>query len=191
MLANKTSYFFLQLLIVSVLLFSCSYEENPCYNSSCDDNEVCVDGECVSFEPDESAQFKFAEEPKPDTVLVGEIYLTRFPARKPNNSFWDSDRQADIFIQFVQGGSILFASDSSITNARIQDLPIRIPLADSIRFSDLESSVSINVYDDDGNRFDEFMGGASFSPLQNNYPDTLSADLGGTVAFELVASYRF
>lgn len=47
------------------------------------------------------------------------------------------------------------------------------------------------MYEDDGNKTDEFMGGALFLLYNQGegFPSTLTVDTGGIVAFELEISY--
>tara|TARA_B100001109_G_scaffold255795_1_gene260924 strand:- start:7632 stop:8216 length:585 start_codon:yes stop_codon:yes gene_type:complete len=170
--------------------FSCSYDQNPCYEINCEKNEVCIDGNCVKLTSD-NKDFYFFSQPEPDTIVLSEFYIERIPELRANGLSWDSGSFPDVYIQILQNGKIIYATPNSIQNLNNSLLPLKLNIPNPFEITDINKVISINFYDDDGNNFDEFMGGVTFNPYQEEYPDSIQADLGGPVAVSLSARYIF
>ena len=172
-----------------MLLSSCSKDEvNPCFYSECSDTQTCIDGKCTEYSSLESPNF--INQPKPSKILLSNFIVEKFPFFRLNGTPWDANSKPDLFIQVTQGGDVLLNvpiimnAESTLRNISL-DAPIEI-----INF---KTVLTINVFEDDGNRTDEFMGGV-FKEIYSNsngYPDVVNLDLGGPVGFQFDITYQF
>lgn len=186
-LFHSKRIFFILTVIFSIIS-SCSYEKNPCYDTVCESNQICVEGSCVDLK-DNKGKFNFVNTPKPDRIILSEFFISRFPEKRMDGTPWDPGSKPDIFIQVIHNATIIFETPSSIPD--LDTVPYQITLPNPLVIDLIEEVVTVQFYEDDGNLRDEEMGGATFIPFQADFPDTLVADLGGPVAAKFSASYEF
>lgn len=173
------------LVFIFILFFtSCVKEDlNDCYYSECSEDEVCVNGECVTFNQE---QLAFNSQLRPKKIVVSNFIVKRFP-----NRLWDPASGPDLIIQIIQGGTnILWQNSTAFQNVTV--MPFSVPLTTLLEFLGNYGGISINMYDDDGNLYDQFIGGALGSfYIGNGYPDVVNIDLGGAVGFQFYLRYEF
>jgi hypothetical protein len=162
-------------------------DKNPCYERSCGSREICVEGKCVRIEEE---QLEFVGPPAPRKIFIDSLVMKRFPINRPNGSAWDNGSKPDLYIQLLQGSTVLWSTSPSLMNAdTVETLlfinnPIEIPKPENIAV--------INIYDDDGNNTDEYMAGVIFTVYKedNQYPVLMTAE-NSLVEFTFRISYQF
>lgn len=186
----KMKNFIFPLVILFSLATSCNVEEdlNSCYNNRCTENELCVDGKCVKVVRE---GFESENQPRPVKVILDNFTVTKFPVTRPGGiNQWDQGSGPDLYIRILQGANILFETPMSITDA--SSVPISVMLTAPLEITSFSSDIVVNMYDDDGNKTDEFMGGAFESVYDGSsgYPDILNVNRGQT-NFQFNLRYEF
>lgn len=186
---SKRLFFILP--VIFSILSSCNYEKNPCYDTVCESNQLCVEGSCVDLKVNKG-KFNFVNTPKPDRIILSEFFISRFPEKRKDGTPWDPGSKPDVFIQVVHDATIIFETPSTIKN--LDTIPYQITLPNPLVINLIEESVAVHFYhdnEDGGDPWDDFIGSGTFIPFQADFPDTLAADLGGPVAAKFTASYEF
>jgi hypothetical protein len=183
-------------ILFSVFFFSvlisnsgCKKDENKCEIVDCGIG-YCLDGTCQCPTGFFGTQCLYNY--TPNTVLVEKVEVIRFPREKVDNTVWDSLSNPDLHLTIYQSFNKIWTSNSSIQNADSSTTHI-FELTPAARLEDLDLRYTISLYDDDGNKTDEFMGGALFYPYndENKLVTTKIVDNDGFVAFKLYLKYEF
>ncbi len=128
----------------------------------------------------------------PDTVFITEIKVLRFPASNILEENWDTNSNADIYVQVWQNNeqiwnsTMIFANAISDTGTQYRFIP-----ADTIALTDQMAQYAIQLFDQDNASEDDYMGGINFISYSNNngFPESMILDDGDKVAFELLLEY--
>lgn len=175
----KKSFFVAILVSISCFIFSCR-EEDKCENTVCASNETCIDGDCIcnpgaNCNPDRTKR-----------IEISSIEITRFPAKNAMGNDWDSTGLPDLHLALYLSTEKLFATASTINEAS-NDTVYVINCIPPVRLENYEENHTFYLYDDDGNKTDQFIGGVVFKPYSegNQKASFKVVDTNGEVAFKL------
>lgn len=170
------------LLTLSLLLgISCKKDpqEKLCDGIICNNGGTCVNGACEC--PPQFEGPSCSQEVIPIKMKVATISLTNFPPTAAGGAGWDTFDGADVFLQILKGGTVVFES------GYVENLTGDFEFLADFEFSDPTATYLLAVYDYDfGITSDDFIGGISFTPYRpgekfpTSYPITCS---GCAVAF--------
>lgn len=130
----------------------------------------------------------------PDSVIITKVKVLRFPASNIQDEDWDETSNADIYIQVWQNNEQIWSSTMIYANA-ISDTGIQYSFlpVDTIALTDPLSQYAIQLYDQDDDSEDDYMGGINFISYSHNngFPELMILDDEGIVAFELNLEYNW
>jgi len=176
------------------LTSSCSSDDakNPCEGIVCLNDGYCANGSCVC--PEGFTGSNCSQQVTPSVIRIHKIEVTKFPPTRPNGGGWDTNGTApDIYPEIRLGEALIWSSSSSYAQNAIHTQTYTFTPNPIISLTNVGSQYSIILYDYDDFSSDEFMGGINFVPYQsnNNFPEIITLDAGGTVAFKLYVSYAW
>lgn len=126
----------------------------------------------------------------PDSVIVTKIKVIRFPEINAQFKNWDDDSRADIYPQLWYNNELIWTSRTVYENA-LSDYVYTFTPIDTIALTDPMAQYAIQLYDEDEDGDDDYMGGINFLSYysDNGFPELLLLDDGGDIAFELSLEY--
>ena len=188
---SKISYLLFVITIVSAITItnSCKKESSdPCEGITCLNGGECVNGECDCAEgyggPDCSNQIT------PTKIRITKINVTRFPATESNGAGWDPVSGPDILPKlYDKNYNLIWESPTYYQDAT--QTTYTFNLNPSFDLTEPNDEYIIRLYDYDSTDPDDFMGGIIFTPYYNTngFPNKITLDAGGEVAFELFVTY--
>ncbi len=183
----------LSLLVTFFLLIvqlGCKDEgDDPCEGVFCGDG-YCDNGACQcpeGFYGSGCTSFL-----TPSAVILDGITIDKFPTTKVDSSSWDVGSNPDLHLTLFRSTTKLWETSSSIQDANMNS-NLQLAVVPVITMRDINAQYTISLYDDDGNKVDEFMAGSLFRP----YDETLGSvkkrtiDNGGDLVVTLSLSYEY
>jgi hypothetical protein len=176
--------------IILLSMLGCmSCNQDPCEGSMCANGGVCVDGTCDC--PEQFTGPGCKEQATPDIVRVREIAVIRFPSLN-NNMSWDATDGPDLYFkisdeEYPLAQPIIPIENANQTNTNyffIESFDMRSPTRPYI----------IELFDYDGAGIpSQKLGEISFVPYHstNGFPEKITIDNGGPVAFTMTLEYRY
>ena len=175
--------------IIAVLsLFTFISCQNPCANTVCRNDGICINGDCNC-----APGFLGAEcgtEDIPTKMLLKEVTISRFPTSRSRNDDWDTNSGADLYFVLLKGDEVIYTANTVFEGAETGTLyPFEAINAD-IEFP--ESRYLIRWYDSDAPDDDELIGEIEFIPYEEGkaFPRNLSIESGG-IEMGMRVSYEF
>ncbi len=150
-------------------------------------NGYSQDGECICDEGYTGTTC--GEQETPDVINISEVTVTRLPDTTDDGGSWDFSSGPDIYVEILKGDEIIWESDTYYENASdASDYDFDL----DIQLTEPNEEYTINLYDYDESGSD-FMGGVVRTPYNsdNEFPDNITFDADGSVAFEISASYAW
>lgn len=161
---------------VAMVLFSiagCRKAADPCEGVSCKNDGICINGACDC--PERWAGPDCSRPAQPSSIRLSAIWLTKWPATKPDGTGWDTNNTApDVYcVLKYKGAEIdLFRGntyqDIAPGNLAIWNVNIDIEPGRDLVFS---------LYDEDVFVSDEFMGGYQFPTWKEELGHPRSRDI--------------
>lgn len=184
----KTVLFFFFGIFALSTLQSCS-KDDPCESITCQNGGTCVNGECDC--PEGYTGPSCASEMAPSAIKIVGIALKEFPATTTNGASWDFTSGADVYVQLVYNGNVLYESDWQ-QNANPNGGTIWFPSGNLLMHSP-QNEYTIQLYDYDDFDADDYIGGIRFIPYRpgRDFPSVITLDAGQGIAFELTVQYQF
>lgn len=182
-------------LLINVLFFSLII--SSCNKDNYDACEVldcgvgyCADGRCQC--PKGFYGERCLQNHAPKAVLVEKVEVIRFPNKRVDYTTWDSLDNPDLHLTIYQSFNKIWISSTSIQNAD-SSITHSFNVSPLARLEEMDLRYTISLYDDDGSKVDEFMGGALFYPYdeEKRLVSTKIVDNDGFVAFKLYLKYEF
>ena len=184
----KLIMIYLAIIILSMFgLMSC--QQDPCEGSSCINGGVCVDGTCDC--PDNYTGTGCQLQVTPDKIHIREIAVTRFPATNMNLT-WDETDGPDLYFRLSNDESALAQPIIPIENANQSNT--NYFFIETFDIFNPEAPHLIELFDYDGAGIPaQKLGEISFTPYYNTngFPEKITLDNGGPIAFVLTLEYRF
>jgi hypothetical protein len=173
-----------------IVQFGCKDEDDdPCEGVLCGDG-YCDNGVCQC--PEGFYGFRCNSFLIPTAVVLEGITIDKFPTTRVDSSSWDVGSNPDLHLTFFQSTTKLWETNSSIQDASTNS-NLQFDVIPSVRMRNLDAQYTISLYDDDGNKVDEFMAGSLFKP----YDEILGSvknrtiDNGGDLVVTLTLSYEY
>lgn len=187
---KRSTFLLLAFLSMNTLFYSSCGKDDPCDLITCLNGGVCINGECDCPEGYEGPDCSNIQ--TPTNIRILNIKVTRFPATEANGASWDLTSGPDIYVQVLYNNGVIY------------DHPTVFENANPAQSYDFQPNVNLNItnptnryvvrlYDYDSTGSDDFMGGIEFTPFTgtNGFPQTITIDANGGVAFELTYDYTF
>jgi hypothetical protein len=129
--------------------------------------------------------------PRPCISHISKIVVTKFPATTSNGGGWDLASGPDIYPLFSNGATTIYESPDYLDNASGSGQTFTPKTG--IEIISPSDEYSLSLYDYDFPDSDDLMGKVSFKPYSNDheFPDEITVDTGGAVAFRLTVTYSF
>jgi hypothetical protein len=174
---------------VIITISSCKKDEVEFINP-CNSYQTYVQGTCTC--PTGYKGNKCDEQVNPEKMMVTKIELLKFPGLRLDSTVWDSLDRPDLHVTFYQAAKKLWESPSTIVNADPSKVYV-FDLTPGVEMPKYSNLHTLTVYDDDGNKVDEFMGGALVTPYSDStkFPESKVVNMGGVVVFKLYYKYEF
>ncbi len=183
---------YLILLITITIFSSCKDDEQKkiCEDIGCSSGRVCENNLCVCSD----SRFvgnncELQKEPK--SISLKSIEVLKYPSKRIDGSNWDTNSPPDLYITIYQSIDPIWLLPNVIVDGGLNQ-SLFIPI-DSAQIVNVEEQHTISLYDDDGSLVDKFMAGVLFTPYNdtNGFPEKITVDTGGLVAYELTLEYSF
>ncbi len=182
----------------TVLLFSIAIgltglnsciKEDVCGDINCLNGGYCANGQCVC--PEGYTGANCSQQVTPTLLRVHKIEVIQFPLTDATAG-WDLTSGPDIYPALWLGNTLLWESSSLYEDA-VPGPAYGFTPSPAIELTSPVSQYTIRLYDYDAIGSDDFMGGIVFTPYHssNNFPNVLTLDAGGDVAFRLYVSYSW
>ena len=184
---KKTLFLFL----LSLLIFSCGKETDPCEGVTCLNNGFCFNGGCDC--PERWEGLDCSNQKTPNSVRVTNVKLNSFPFDNDGIS-WDVLDRADVYFQINEGtqsdGPLVFKSISFQNSSPEQMLRWQL-ITESVNL-DPSKRYSIFFYDKDDLSADDYIGGLGFDAYGNNngFPEVLKLE-NAAINIELEFQYIY
>lgn len=176
------------LLISACLIFLSACKSDPCADVTCNNGGHCANGSCVC--PSGYGGSDCSSELTPKSITVTKITVTRFPANNSGTS-WDPSDGPDIFPEININNTTLWESDSYFENVTTGKSYTFVPTTNIVL--NPGTRYGIDLYDYDSPSPPDWMAGILFFPYKagNHFPNPITVDAGGTVAFKLYVVYTW
>lgn len=186
----------LKLALIVITFLSCSKKDDdsnknsdPCAGIVCLNGGTCVNGECDC--PDGYSGPACGDQVTPTKIKITKVVVTRFPATDTGGAGWDLTSGPDIYILIIKGSTLIWENQSFFIEDANPSLEYSFTPSTNVYLYNPFDIFSVYLYDYDDFDADDVMGGFYFTPYSstNNFPNMITVDGGGSVAFDLYFAY--
>lgn len=187
----RSKYFLILASLFVIFCYQCKDDEtsevDPCIEKVCRSFEICDDGRCRC--KDGFTGDNCATQLDPIAILITKIEVNKFPKTRITGGNWDSGSPPDLYITLFQSTTPIWTIENVLQDQDTDSICI-VP-TNPIRVELVNERHTISMYDDDGNRTDEFMAGVLFTPYMNTnaFPTILEVTSNPIVSYRLTLEY--
>ncbi len=161
---------------------------DSCHDVTCENGGVCVGGTCDCPEGYEGSDC--SELSVPSAMVVSEVRLTSYPDNDAGVA-WDFAGRPDIYFEINVGASQLYKHHSPKFDVGPSEIVTYSGMV--LEFTDVTSTHTFKIYDQDTPDPDQEMGSVDFTPWDDGnkeMPSTLEF-VSNDIAFEIDVTLRY